>query len=260
MNDELRILKIGGKLVDDSDKLDSVLEAVTGYTTPVIVVHGGGDQASRLSRKLGMEPRMVAGRRITDEPTLKVAVMVYAGSVNKKLVAGLQAKAINAIGLTGADGNLIRAHKRKCTEIDYGFAGDIAPETQSNEVLNMLLKQGLVPVFCALTHDGHGQMLNTNADTIAAHLATRLANEYKVRLIYCLDKPGVLADPRHIDSVIDKLTESHFRKLKQNGNIAEGMIPKLDNAFNALRVGVWEVILCDWRGAKSLKGTVLCQG
>ena len=205
------------------------------------MVHGGGKRASELLKALQISPRMHEGRRITDEPTLEVVTMVYAGSINKRIVSLLQALGCNAIGLSGADGNVILAHKRIVQTIDYGFAGDI--DQINTPVITSLLNAGLTPVCCAITHDGKGQLLNTNADTIASSLAKALSQEYQVSLKFCFEKKGVLADPEDDHSVISELNPDSYGKYRSEGIITDGMIPKLDNAFAALQAGVSEVII-----------------
>jgi len=187
--------------------------------------------------------------------TLEVVTMVYAGLVNKNLVAKLQSKNVNALGLSGADGNTILAVKRPVDEIDFGFAGDLKDEASSNHSLGIFLENGLTPVFCALTHDGKGQLLNTNADTIASYLAKSLCSKYQVSLVYCLDKPGVMLNPTDQTTMVKELTPSSYEELVSEGSITEGMIPKLDNAFSGLRLGVQEIYLCDWKDITGGSGT-----
>lgn len=235
------ILKIGGNVLASPELLAQALQYFISLPSPAILVHGGGKEASQLATQLGIVPKMVDGRRITDAPTLKVVTMVYAGLVNKRLVAQLQALGCNAIGLSGADGNLIRAHQRPVGIIDYGFAGDI--DIINTQTLTSLLSAGLSPVCCAITHNQRGQLLNTNADTIASTLAQALAPTTEVSLQYCFEKAGVLKDADKDDSVIPFLPYSHYQQLKEKGNIHSGMIPKLDNAFAALQAGAQEVII-----------------
>ena len=241
--------------MDNSGQLDTILDEFALISGPKILVHGGGNRASELSEKLGIKPRMVKGRRITDGDTLEVVTMVYAGLVNKNLVAKLQSKKVNAIGLSGADGNSILAIKRPVQEIDYGFAGDLTDEAPPSHSLSVFLENGLTPVFCALTHDGKGQLLNTNADTIASYLAKILCRNYQVNLVYCLDRPGVLLNPEDHTNVVKELNPSYYQDLISKGIIVEGMIPKLDNAFSALRLGVQEIYLCDWNDITGGSGT-----
>jgi len=255
MAKELIILKIGGKITENPHQLDTVLDSFASETEPKILVHGGGNKASELSKRLGLAPKMVDGRRITDINALEVVIMVYAGLVNKELVAKLQARKVNAIGLCGADGNSIPATKRPVNEIDYGFAGDLRDESKVSPSLMALLQNGLTPVFCPITHDGKGQLLNTNADTIASYLAKTLSTNYSVKLVYCLDKPGVLLRADDNSSVVKNLDPSYYQKLISEQVITQGMIPKLDNAFSALRLGVQNVYLCDWQDITGGSGT-----
>lgn len=240
---QLTVVKIGGNIIDDEKQLSSFLRsfaAVKGYK---ILVHGGGKIATEIGKKLGIEPNYVNGRRITDAATLDIVTMVYAGSINKKIVATLQASACNAIGLTGADANLIEANRRPIKEVDYGFVGDVKSEQVNNKVLKAFLENGLTPIFAPLTHDGAGIMLNTNADTIAQELAKSMAGLMDVQLIYCFEKKGVLTDPADEESVIGRIDEQGFEDLKQKGIISDGMIPKLENAFAAIRKGVKKVLI-----------------
>ncbi len=232
----LHILKIGGNVLADPQQLDRALALFASNQGPAILVHGGGRRASEILQAMGQTPRMINGRRITDAATLEVVTMVYAGSLNKQLVAGLQAKGCNAIGLSGADGNLIRAHKRIVKDIDYGFAGDIDEVNASG--FDALLEAGFRPVCCAITHDKQGQLLNTNADTIAASVAMALADRYQVVLQYCFEKPGVLLDADNDESVIPQINTLRYQELKAEGVVHSGMLPKLDNAFAALNEGV----------------------
>lgn len=252
---KLSILKIGGKLIEDKVRLSTVLSDFAKLDGHKILVHGGGKRANQLCQALSIEPKMVEGRRITDEPTLEIVTMVYAGLINKNIVAQLQALGCNAIGLSGADGNAILAHKRVVKTIDYGFAGDI--DQVNVDTLSGLVSLGLTPVFCAITHNGKGQLLNTNADTIAATLATALASTYQIHLMYCFEKRGVLYDPEDDSSVISKLDPHRYRSYQKSGVINEGMIPKLDNAFGALSHGVQEVIIGSPESVFNSTGTVL---
>ncbi|MCC9167098.1 acetylglutamate kinase [Pontibacter harenae] len=241
----LNVIKIGGNIIDNLEKLQQFLQNFASLPGLKLLVHGGGKIASAIGMKLGIEPKMVDGRRITDEQTLEVVTMVYGGLVNKNVVAQLQANGCNAVGLTGADANIIPATKRPVKEIDFGFAGDVAGrETINVTALSAFLEVGLTPVFAPLTHDTQGSMLNTNADTIASVLATALAQQYKVNLIYCFEKKGVLQDVNDDASVIPSISEEEYKQLKQEGIIAAGMIPKLDNAMKAIQEGVEAVYIC----------------
>jgi acetylglutamate kinase len=241
---ELSLLKIGGNILDNPSLLTSMLDHFASAKGHKILVHGGGKIANVLMKQLGIEPRMVDGRRITDKETLEIVVQVYAGLINKSLVSQLQARNCNAIGLTGADANTIPAVKRPVKEVDYGFVGDVNTSLIKADTIRGLIELGLVPVFAPLTHDSKGSMLNTNADTIASSLATALAKYYQVRLIYCFEKNGVLTNPDDENSVIPKITENAFSEYKTKGVIHSGMIPKLDNAYAALKSGVAEVVIC----------------
>lgn len=240
----LKVIKIGGNVIDQEEKLQAFLTDFASLPGQRVLVHGGGKVATELSRTLGIEPKMVDGRRITDEATLRVVTMVYAGLINKNLVARLQAAGTNALGLTGADANIIPATKRKAGAIDYGFAGDLNPDELNGDMLSRFLELGLTPVVAPITHDRQGHLLNTNADTIAASLAVALARHFEVQLVYCFEKPGVMRDVQDDHSLIHHLTYAGYQQLKEEGVIAAGMIPKLDNAYHALRAGVKTVRIC----------------
>ncbi len=241
MKESLKILKIGGNVINDPAALSKFLFHFAKIPSRKILVHGGGKRASEMAKDLGLEPKMVNGRRITDPATLEIVTMVYAGLLNKNIVSGLQKNHCNAIGLSGADGNTIIAHKRIVEEIDYGFAGDI--DQIGVKTISNLLNSDLTPVFCAITHDAEGQLLNTNADTIASELAVAMSEKYKVELVYCFEKNGVLEDVNDEDSVIERINLSYFEELKNNGIVVAGMLPKLQNCFAALEKGVEEVII-----------------
>ena len=238
------ILKIGGNVIDNTPVLKAVLRNFAAWKTPKILVHGGGKIANNLLADLGIVPKMVEGRRITDLKTLDIVTMVYAGLINKNIVATLQSYACNAMGLTGADANLIPAVKRPVKDIDYGFVGDVKPDSISATMLTNLIHHGLVPVMASITHDGAGSLLNTNADTIASNIAIALAKIYRVQLVFCFEKRGVLLNPDDEKSVIDFLDMPLFLKYKDENIITAGMIPKLHNAFDALNRGVDEVRIC----------------
>lgn len=252
---KLSIVKVGGKVIEDTSKLNQLLDAFSRLIGPKILVHGGGKKASELLSKLGIPPKMINGRRITDEATLEVVTMVYAGLINKKIVSLLQARNCNAIGLSGTDGNVIRAHKRIVKDIDYGFAGDI-DQVNAKAIAN-LLEGGFQPVFCAITHNGRGQLLNTNADTIAAELAKAMAGLYEVELYYCFEKKGVLMDPNDDDSAIENLNLDQYQRYISEGIISDGMIPKLDNAFSVLQQQAKAVIIGDLAALEGKTGTKL---
>ena len=243
MSNKLFVIKIGGNVIDDEAKLSSFLQDFASIKAPCILVHGGGKIATRLGEKLGIESKYVDGRRITDDDTIDLVTMVYAGLVNKKIVAQLQSLSCNAIGLTGADANMIPATKRPVKTIDYGWVGDIDTTHISAALLKGLLDLGLQPVFAPLTHDGSGHMLNTNADTIASTLAVSLSNYYMVRLISCCEKKGVLAKIDINESVIPEITTENYSSLKSEGKLFAGILPKIDNAFAAIGAGVSEVLI-----------------
>ncbi|WP_210486412.1 acetylglutamate kinase [Rufibacter aurantiacus] len=246
MSEKINVIKIGGNVLDNPAQMEQFLTDFASIEGPKILVHGGGKIASELSKQLGIEPNMVNGRRITDTDTLRVVTMVYGGLLNKNLVAQLQARGCNSLGLTGADANVIPAHKRPVKDIDYGFVGDVeSPEQVNITFLASLAEQGLTPVFAALTHDGQGSLLNTNADTIASTLAVALSQKFEVNLVYCFEKKGVLLNVEDETSVIHHLQPDYYAELKEQGAIFAGMLPKLDNAFAALQAGVNAVIIGD---------------
>ncbi len=255
MREKLTIIKVGGKIVEEEATLECLLNdfaAIDGYK---ILVHGGGRSATKIAALLGIESRMVNGRRITDAETLKVVTMVYGGLVNKNIVAGLQARGVNALGLTGADMNIICSEKRPVKEVDYGYVGDV--KQINTESLSYLIYKGIVPVLAPLTHDGHGNMLNTNADTIAGETAKALASYFDVTLVYCFEKRGVLRDEKDDESVIPHLTRGEFDAYVADGTIREGMIPKLENSFSALDAGVSKVIITSASNIQEGGGTVI---
>ncbi|ETZ19439.1 acetylglutamate kinase [Pedobacter sp. V48] len=235
---KLSVIKIGGNVIDNSEKLHQFLLDFTALPGDKILIHGGGKIATELGVSLGVEAKMVEGRRITDIETLRIVTMVYAGLINKNMVAQLQAKGSNAIGLTGADGNIIKALKRPVKEIDYGFVGDLDETSVSSDTLDSLLKAGLVPVLCAITHDGASQLLNTNADTIASAVAVAMSSLYDTSLIYCFEKRGVMRDIDDDQSLVPVIRMGEFETLKNEGVVSGGMIPKLHNAFEAIKSGV----------------------
>lgn len=241
---KLYIIKIGGNVLDNELALGQFQKDFASIQAPKILVHGGGKIATKLGDQLGIESKYVKGRRITDEATLDLVTMVYGGLVNKQMVASLQALDCNAMGVTGADGNLIKAVKRPVKEVDYGFVGDITPESVNSTLLYFLLKQNVIPVFAPLTY-ANGVMLNTNADTIASVLAIALSKHFDVRLIFCFEKKGVLKDVANEDSVIRELNTSLYQKLLKEGSFVDGILPKLENAFAAINAGVREVLIGD---------------
>jgi acetylglutamate kinase len=239
--DKLCIIKVGGNIIDDEKKLSSFLSAFASLDGKKILVHGGGKLATRMAEQLHIPQQVVEGRRITDAETLKIVTMVYAGYINKNIVAKLQANNCNAIGLTGADGDAMLAHKRKHPVMDYGFVGDV--DAINADLLSTLLQKNLTPVFAPITHDQQGQLLNTNADTIAQEIAKGMSRAYEVILIYSFEKEGVLLDVNDDDSVIRVIDPTSYKKLRAEDKINSGMIPKLDNAFSALDSGVSKVII-----------------
>ena len=237
--EKLSIIKIGGNIIEDDTSLNAFLKLFSNLEGKKILVHGGGKRATAMASKLGIESKMVNGRRITDKETLEVITMVYGGLVNKNMVAKLQALQIDAIGLTGADINSIKSNKRKVTNIDYGFVGDVK-EVASNSI-DRLIKANFTPVFCAITHDGNGQLLNTNADTIASKVAIGMSKKYETTIYYCFELNGVLRNINDQNSVVKYLNINTYNKLLKDGNIADGMLPKLENCFDALKNGVSKV-------------------
>lgn len=240
-NSTLNIIKIGGNVIDDDIQLETFLEKFAAIPGKKILVHGGGKIATRIASKIGLEAKMVEGRRITDKDMLEVVTMVYAGLTNKNIVATLQKYNCDALGLSGADGNVIKAVKRPVKEIDYGFAGDILADSVNSLAIKKFLDAGFTPIFSAITHNGNGQLLNTNADTIASALATAMAEHYETSLIYCFEKNGVLMDVNDESSVIEHITAKDFSLYRERGVISDGMIPKLQNAFDAINKGVKSV-------------------
>ena len=253
--EKLFVIKIGGNVIDNDFTLQSFLSSYAAITAKKILIHGGGKVATKIGEQLGIESKYINGRRITDEATIDLVTMVYGGLVNKKIVAKLQALNCNAIGLTGADANIIPATKRPLQYthlrhgdgggIDYGFAGDIKTENINAAFLEVLLQQNITPVIAPLTHDGKGQILNTNADTIASSLAIALSKNYDVRLIYCFEKKGILENMDDGNSVINLITKEKYNELLANKKLFDGILPKIDNAFAAIDNGVSEVLIGD---------------
>jgi len=243
MKQHLSIVKIGGNVIENQAELDKLLTAFSNLQGAKILVHGGGKLATQLADKLGIESQMINGRRITDAQSLDVITMVYGGLTNKNIVAKLQNLGSNSIGLSGADGDAIRAHKRPVKEIDYGFVGDV--ECVNTSTINALLNVQMVPVFCAMTHDGNGQLLNTNADTIASELAIGMSSEYETTLYYCFEKKGVLMDITNEKSVVKHINPEIYKELLDNKIIADGMLPKLENCFHAINKNVAKVCIGD---------------
>ena len=256
----IKVIKIGGNVVDSPEMLAQFCEHFAVLEGPKVLVHGGGVMASQIQKALGQEPVKIEGRRVTDEDTLKVVTMVYSGWCNKNITALLQSHGCNAIGLSGCDASVITAAKRAPkllsdgqTLVDYGFVGDVKASSINTEFIHSLIGQGITPVFCAINHDGQGHLLNTNADTIASSLAVAL----KASLTYCFEKEGVLYDKDDDSSVIPVIDPSYYSVLKDEGRVAEGMIPKLDNSFKALREGATEVIIKHASHLLDASGTTL---
>lgn len=239
--EKIKVIKIGGKIIDDSNALDAFLESFSKLKGKKVLVHGGGKLASRLAEQMQIPVQMIEGRRITDEATLDVITMMYAGKISKNIVAKLQAYDCNAVGFSGADGNSIIAKKRPVKEIDYGYVGDVVEA--KTEVMKLLLQNEVTVCFCAISHDQKGQLLNTNADTIASEIAIALSEDFEVELFYSFEKNGVLIDVENPDSLVKDLTHDQYQKLKDQGIIFEGMIPKLDNCFYAIDKGVKNIHL-----------------
>lgn len=241
MKDKLTIIKVGGKIVEEKESLDSLLRDFAAIDGFKLLVHGGGRSATKVATQLGIETLMIDGRRVTDDAMLDVVTMVYGGLVNKKVVARLQSLGIDALGMTGADMDIIHSHKRPVKSVDYGWVGDV--DRVNGEALSALLRSGVVPVIAPLTHDGEGHLLNTNADTMAGETAKGLGPFFDVSLVYCFEKPGVLRDENDDESVIAEIDPALFASLKEEGIVTGGMLPKLENAFNALDAGVGEVVI-----------------
>ena len=252
----IRVVKIGGNVIDDEQILSRFLDLFVQLPSPKVLVHGGGRRATQVAASLGIESKMVNGRRITDAEMLNVVTMVYGGLVNKNLVARLQKNGVNALGLTGADMDVIRSHKRPLKDgIDFGFVGDV--DNADGKMLSKLIEEGITPVMAPLTHDGQGNILNTNADTIASETAKALAPYYDVTLIFSFEKKGVLRNPDNDDSVISVITHEDFRKYKEDGTISGGMLPKIENALNAIDAGVSRVIITLATAIDGNSGTVI---
>ena len=254
--EKLTVVKVGGAVVEDEEQLARLLNDFAAIEGNKVLVHGGGRRATKVAASLGIESKMVNGRRITDRDMLEVVTMVYGGLVNKNVVARLQANGVNALGLTGADMDVLRSRKRPIKDgIDFGYVGDV--ERADGKALQTLVEAGIVPVMAPLTHDGSGNILNTNADTIAGETAKALAPFYDVTLIYSFEKKGVLANPDDDDSVIPMITPADFERYKADGTVAGGMIPKLENAFAAIDAGVGRVIITLASAIDGNHGTVI---
>ena len=258
MKEKITIVKVGGAVVEDETKLAQLLKDFSAIEGKKVLVHGGGRKATKVAESLGIESKMVNGRRITDAEMLSVVTMVYGGLVNKTLVARLQANGVNALGLTGADMNVIRSHKRPIKDgVDFGFVGDV--DTADGKMLSKLIEEGITPVMAPLTHDGQGNILNTNADTIASETAKALAPYYDVTLIFSFEKKGVLRNPDDDDSVIPIITHEDFEKYKADGTISGGMLPKIENALSAIDAGVSRVIITLATAIDGRSGTIIKQ-
>lgn len=259
----IQVVKIGGNVIDDPQALELFLTDFAALKGPKVLIHGGGKLATALSAKLNIPTQMIEGRRVTDEQTLQICAMVYAGWINKKIVAGLQARACNAIGLAGPDANVIPAVKRKPIQIstgetvDYGFVGDIDAQGINHSFIIGLLEQGFTPVFSAIAHDTQGNLLNCNADTIASSLATALAAEKETALIFCFEKLGVLSNPEDDMSVLPLIDGSNYPELKAQGVVSGGMLPKIENAFKAIRSGVSQVHIKHAKNLNTDIGTLI---
>lgn len=256
--EKLTLIKVGGKIVEEEATLNQLLSDFSKIDGAKVLVHGGGRLATKIAEQLGIESKMVDGRRITDAETLRIVTMVYAGLVNKNIVAHLQALGTNAIGLTGADMNIMRSEKRPVKDIDYGFVGDV--KEVNTEALSMLLKNGFIPVLSPLTHDKKGNLLNTNADTIAGEAAKALSGLFDVTLVFCFEKSGVLLDENDDNSVISQINPEMFEEYKKQGIIQGGMIPKLDNSFQAIDAGVKQVVITKASEINGGKGTIISNG
>lgn len=257
MKEKLTIVKVGGAVVEDAEQLTRLLKDFSAIEGRKLLVHGGGRRATKVAERLGIETKMIDGRRITDEAMLEVVTMVYGGLVNKQVVARLQACGVNALGLTGADADVVRSHKRPLKNgIDYGYVGDV--DCADGDTLRGLIEQGIVPVMAPLTHDGKGNILNTNADTMASETAKALAGHYDVTLIFSFEKPGVLRHPDDDTSLIPVITREDFERYKADGTISGGMLPKLENALSAVDAGVSRVIITLASAIDGQHGTVIC--
>jgi acetylglutamate kinase len=257
MKEKLTIVKVGGAVVEDEAQLQRLLKDFSAIEGRKVLVHGGGRRATQVAARLGIESKMIGGRRVTDADMLEVVTMVYGGLVNKNLVARLQAEGVDAIGLCGADGDIIRSHRRPLTKegIDFGFVGDV--DRADGNKLSHLIEQGMVPVVAPLTHDGQGHLLNTNADTIASEAAKALAKVYDVTLIFSFEKKGVLRNPDDDDSVIPSITRADFERYRADGTISGGMLPKIENALAAVDAGVSRVIITLATAIDGEHGTVI---
>lgn len=259
INATINVVKIGGNVIDNPEELNAFLDDFVRLAGPKVLVHGGGKEATRLSQSMGIVPQMVDGRRITDAETLDIVTMVYAGLINKRIVAALEARGADAVGLTGADGDAIRAMRRKPEPIDFGFVGDIDPSDINDRFIISLLDNDIIPVFCAITHDGNGQLLNSNADSVATAIATGLTRQTNVNLTFCFEKEGVLTDVNDPKSVLRFICADDFPELKDAGIISDGMLPKIENALKAVACGVEAVTIKSSKALLEASGTVISQ-
>lgn len=253
----IKVFKIGGNVVDNPEALARFVDDFVRIEGRKILVHGGGKEATRMSARLELPTTMIDGRRVTDRPTLDVVTMIYAGLVNKRVVSLLQAAGCNALGLTGADGNAVTARRRQPQPVDYGFVGDISVEGVDTRFIASLLDMGITPVFCAIMHDGSGSLLNCNADSVASAVAKAMAQTESTELVYCFEKNGVLRDVDDPDSVISEITSRNYPALRAEGTVSAGMIPKIDNAFQAIAGGVESVRICHSDNILTDKGTIV---
>lgn len=251
----LNVIKVGGAVVEDAAAVGAFLDGFAALEGPKVLVHGGGRSATALAARLGVPTVMVGGRRVTDAAMLRIVTMVYAGEVNKTLVAALQARGVNALGLCGADLGWMRSVRRPAAEVDYGFVGDVC--SVDTAILRDLIAHGVVPVLVPLTHDGRGQLLNTNADSIASEAAKAFARDFDVTLTFCFEHAGVLRDPSDAGSIIPRISRDDYRTYLDQGVISGGMIPKLDNAFAAIDAGVREVVITRWDALQPGQGTLI---
>lgn len=251
----INVVKIGGNVVDNPEALEQFLDIFAALEGPKVLAHGGGKIATKIAAALGIETQMIEGRRVTDAETIKVVTMVYAGLVNKSIVSKLQARGVNGLGLSGADGNVIKSHKRTGSTVDYGFVGDV--DRVDGDFLLKLIAEGKTPVMAPITHDGNGLLLNTNADTVASKVAVALGQSKSTRLNYCFELTGVLKDINDESSLIPQINPAEYAELKANGIVAGGMIPKLDNCFDAIADGVAEVRICKAENLAQTAGTTL---
>ena len=243
LDQKITVVKIGGNVIDNEVALERFVKDFAQLPSPKVLIHGGGKLATRLAEKLEIPTTMIEGRRVTDAETLNIVTMVYAGLINKRVVAMLQAEGCNALGFSGADGNMIPAVKRNPEPLDYGFVGDIDASKINTALLGTLLESGVTPVFCAITHDGKGSLLNSNADSVASAVAVASASIAETDLVFCFEKQGVLRDVEDDSSVISLITKADYPSLRSEGIISKGMIPKIDNAFRAIESGVSSVTI-----------------